>query len=131
MRRLTSAIVALSLLIGGAAHATMSPLGGRITTFASLLATPLLGRAKPSYLQILNCVNASAALAYVQMFDAAATSGITVGTTPNNGWIPVPVGTFSFNVFANFTNGIVLAATLTPTGNGAPSAGLVCSMTAQ
>lgn len=80
----------------------------------------------------LYCYNPNASAAYIQVFDVAKASGVTLGTT-------VPVASFGFaattgasvlNLTAlgiHFANGIQVAATTTATGLTAPSTALDCS----
>ena len=80
-----------------------------------------------STLWLVNASNPNAALTYLQFFDAAAISSVTLGTTKPAFWLAMPINTtggvvsVSFPVGYVFKNGIVVAATTTPTGSSAPS----------
>lgn len=78
----------------------------------------------PISLSYFNLSNPNSTLAYVQFFDAAATSAVTVGTTAPTFFVAVPanggVVDTSPLVDYQFKKGIVVAATTTPTGNTAP-----------
>lgn len=75
-----------------------------------------------------NIVNPNAAISYVQLFDALAANAVTLGTTLPTAWLAVAAnGVLSDSFPGNgveFPNGIVIAATTTPTGNTAPSSAL-------
>ena len=65
---------------------------------------------------------------FVQFFDAAAASAVTVGTTTPTFVLGLPASGGAVKVSdLVFTNGIVIAAATTATGNGAPTNG-VCLM---
>lgn len=71
--------------------------------------------------------NPNSSVAYVQVYDAAAVADVTVGTTPPilRFGIPATAGAnLELKRGRNITNGIVIAATTTPTGSSAPSTGL-------
>lgn len=124
--RLFSAVMAfllLSVALFGAAFYT-----------AALSSTATLVSAKPRQLTGYNIANPNAATVYVQVFDAAATNAVTVGTTsptfvlavPGNGVLDGPqLGAVSF------ASGIVVAATTTATGSTAPSTALSCTLFTQ
>lgn len=68
--------------------------------------------------------NSNTTAVYVQIFDAASTSAVTLGTTaPKLSWF-IPAGgglTRDFSNGLSFLNGIVFACTTTRTGNSAPA----------
>ena len=79
----------------------------------------------PSLLVSYNITNNTSSFVYIQFFDVAATSSVTLGTTAPAYVIAVPPYgvTDAFVAAPQFTfyNGIVIAATTTATGNTAPS----------
>ncbi|MHB8816139.1 MAG: hypothetical protein ACYDAE_23145 [Steroidobacteraceae bacterium] len=75
--------------------------------------------------------NPNASVAYVQVFDAATTGAVTLGTTRPDIVIPVPPTSGANLEFANgvnFTSGIQIAATTTDSGSTAPGTGLTVTM---
>lgn len=75
--------------------------------------------------------NPNTSPAYVQVFNAATTGAVTLGTTVPLEVYPIPAGAtldgqvdFSYS----YTAGIVIAATTTPTGNTAVTTGLMTSL---
>lgn len=96
------------------------------TSNASLTSTLVLlpSAGVASNLMRGECVNANTTMAYIQVFNAATTGAVTLGTTapakvipcpPGNGTIP---GVYDHEYFGvKFTAGIVVAATTTPTGS--------------
>lgn len=78
------------------------------------------------------CFNPNASVAYIQIFDAATTGAVTLGTTtpklsfgitPTAGMVPLPLSVMA----AGFLNGIQVAATTTATGNTAPGTAMDCN----
>lgn len=88
---------------------------------------------KSGVLGTIYCYNSNATAAFVQVFDVATASGVTVGTTApvlSLGLAPasagsVPIGTLG----VHFANGIQIAATTTATGGTALASALDCSAT--
>jgi hypothetical protein len=78
-----------------------------------------------------NMSNPNAALVYIQFFDVAATTSVTLGTTAPTFYVAVPafggVVDTSFVTGFVFKNGVVVACTTTPTGNTAPTS--ACTIT--
>jgi hypothetical protein len=71
--------------------------------------------------------NPNSSVAYVQIFDAASTGAVTLGTTVANGRITVPAtsaANLEITNGVNMANGIVIACTTTATGSTAPTTGL-------
>lgn len=71
--------------------------------------------------------NPNLSVAYIQVFDAAATATPTLGTTPPDAILPIPPGSAANMEAASgvhFANGIVIAITTTATGSTAPGTGL-------
>jgi hypothetical protein len=93
--------------------------------------TAVLAKSSPCYLAGYNASNTNSTAVYLQFFDIASAGNVTVGTTapvmvlaiPGNGVIdgvqvsPVP-----------FQNGVVIAATTTPTGSTAPSSAVATTL---
>jgi hypothetical protein len=81
----------------------------------------------------LYCYNPNASVAYLQVFDAATTSAVTLGTTTPKlsfGFAAtsgqtIPVGTMGIY----FANGIQVAAATTATGSSAPGSAMDCNAT--
>lgn len=98
-------------------------------TNAALSSTAVLvsARTSPSTpnLVLYNISNPNSSTVYVQFFDSATAGTVTVGTTAPFFWFAIPANsgvTDNGLPFAiPFANGIVVAATTTPTGNTAPS----------
>lgn len=98
-------------------------------TNATLTSTAVLvsARTSPStpFLLLYNLSNPNSVTIYVQFFDSKTSAAVTVGTTAPLFWIAIPANSgvtdnaLPFNI--PFANGIVIAATTTPTGNTAPS----------
>lgn len=75
--------------------------------------------------------NPNTSVAYVQVFDAASTGAVTLGTTRPNLVIPIPAssGANLSEIKWGFTSGMVVAATTTDSGSTTASTGLTCSFT--
>jgi hypothetical protein len=78
----------------------------------------------------VDCDNNNAAFTYLQQYDA--TSGVTVGTTPPNDFKPLAPsaggGVMAPIVGAQYSTGLLVAATTTPTGGTAPATSTInCS----
>lgn len=117
--RVLAFILALAALAVGFAS-----VAGSKSTRASLTTTLTVIAAKPSNLSGYNFANPNTSIVYIQLFDAASASGITLGTTAPAVSIAVPaVGvTDSFPTSGvAFQLGIVAAATTTATGSTAPT----------
>jgi hypothetical protein len=101
--------------------------GSTMVTKSALTATASVAKAAPCILTYWNISNTNSTTVYVQFFDAASTSGITLGTTAPLFWIAIPGGSPGgvtdglAGTGIAFQNGIVVAATTTPTGSTAPS----------
>lgn len=74
--------------------------------------------------------NPSAAVAYLQCFNAKQITDVTLGTTAPLFAIPVPAaGSVSLaNLRASFLLGLCIAATTTPTGSSAPATAMVVNL---
>lgn len=76
--------------------------------------------------------NPNASNAYLQIFDAAKTSDVTLGTTPPTAIIPLAAGwTIAGPWPQKFNKGIVIAATTTPTGSTGLATAMACTITFQ
>lgn len=97
---------------------------------SSITATTELLTAIPTKIYYLGINNLSNAMAYLQLFDAAATASVTLGTTAPTLSIAVHQDASGnngnkdliFNNPLNFKYGVVYAITTTATGSTAPSA---------
>lgn len=69
-------------------------------------------------LGFVNAVNTTAALAHIQLFDVAAVSSVTLGTTVPDLVITSPLSqaVFEGNIECDFQNGIAAASTTTVAG---------------
>lgn len=83
----------------------------------------------PVAVNFMEASNISAADSFVQMFDAASTAAVTLGTTVPTYSFFIPKGDATnrggmdktFTVSLAFIKGLVIAATTTPTGSSAPA----------
>ncbi len=119
---------AVANTVGGAS--TYSAVGG--TGNALLTATLVAIKASGGNLYGFDFVNTGATDAYVQFFDLAA-GGVTLGTTvPKlSKWVPSGGAweeKFSGEAKVTFATAITIAATATPTGNGAPATGILANI---
>lgn len=99
-----------------------------MSAFASLLssnnvgATAVLMQSSLVTLVAIRAINTTAAVAFVQLFDAAAASDVTVGTTIPT-WVvkseasELSIGDGLPDHGLVFTRGLVVASTTTPTGS--------------
>jgi hypothetical protein len=99
---------------------------------AALSNSLVLVRAGKTKLPWASFFNPGNAVAYIQLFDAVAASGTgspTLGSTAPNAVIGIAAG-LSLPIdpqALGFVNGLVVAATTTPTGSTAPNAPQVCT----
>lgn len=96
----------------------------------SVTGTAELLKAGGTYLTKINVENTDTTKAYLQLFDAAALTDVTLGTTAPTYVIPIPASGLVIDDHANglrFSLGVVYAVTTTPTGNTAPGAVSVLS----
>lgn len=96
------------------------------------LSTLFLFRTRNTGLCGWNIINTNAAVVYIQLFNAAGTGDVTLGTTAPTLVLAIPagVGASVFSMLSNdssisFPLGLVAAATTTPTGSTAPGAAMV------
>ncbi len=93
---------------------------------ASLTNTTILLRSGPTALFGWNFINKNAAIEFVQMFDAASTGDVILGTTAPTIAIALTTGVdvatiMALNIPLAFKNGLVVACTTTETGSSAPA----------
>lgn len=97
---------------------------GLSTTVKIIIGTAPQGRNLAYY----SCANTNASVAFVQVFDAATATVITLGTTPPKMSLPVQSsGITGLVLGTSFLNGIKVAATTTATGNTATGTALDCT----
>lgn len=103
----------------GSASGGLSPtrLSGLSTTVTSIKSSAA------GQLYMLDCSNTNTATVFIQLFDAATTGSVTLGTTPPTLSFEIPPGSSSgFGVSLvgmQFSSGLQAAATTTATGNTA------------
>lgn len=103
---------------------------------ASLTATAALANGGPAVVTHIAVSNKDTGDRWFHIYDAAATSAVTVGTTTPIQSFQIPLGdgtdygefAMAFASPIKCSSGVVIAATTTPTGNTAPSTGLVVNM---
>ena len=121
MKRLLTLVLSLALL---ALPAAAQVQGASTYTNPALTATLVVAQATPGTLVYWNISNPNSSLVYVQFFDAAATGGITLGSTAPKLSIAVPptngvTDGVSVPGIA-FQKGVVIAVTTTANGASAP-----------
>ncbi len=99
-----------------------------VTTTALLIGNTVSGA--PIHISWYNIANSASAVAYMQFFDAASTAAVTLGTTAPTFWVAVPasggiVDTSPTTTYP-FKNGVVVAATTTPTGASTSALAISC-----
>jgi hypothetical protein len=101
------------------------PYSNAALTATTVLLVPNTSAGAPIRLAHWNVGNPNTVLAFIQFFDAAATSAVTLGTTAPTFTLAVPAfaGAIDTSPVIDYTfkNGIVVAATTTQTGNTALS----------
>lgn len=90
----------------------------------SLAGTLTVISSVPCIVTAIRAANTTVADAYVQLFDAAVTTGITLGTTIADWWVLTDFGAGDISVGdglptggLTFTRGVVAASTTTATGS--------------
>lgn len=136
MMRVLTALIAALLFSGGLglsappASAQVTPGNGSYLANALSTTVKLVKAAGPANVVWIQCLNPDAThVAYVQIFDVASATSVTLGTT-------VPKLSIGFNAASSWTvpmdnafyNGIKIAATATATGSGAPTTALDCNL---
>ena len=97
----------------------------------ALAGTATLAKTGKCSLAGFHMLSGSAAAAYVQFFDKAAASEVTLGATTPDFVIGLPASggaTRSYDSRIQFTNGVVVAATTTATGSTASSVCVVIEL---
>lgn len=83
------------------------------------------------FLGAFHCYNPNGVVSYVQVFDAATSASVTLGTTsPSAAFGIGPSASADFSVSPlglQYRNGIQVAGTTTASGASAPSTALVCT----
>lgn len=110
---------------GGCSTYCATGLGGGNALFTSVPATV---KAAPGNLYGIDFYNPNAAACFIQIFDALIGS-VTLGTTVPKlvKWVPANGAweeKFTGEAKITFSTGMAIAATTTPVGGGAPTAGL-------
>jgi hypothetical protein len=98
--------------------------GGFVDFNGSVTNTAVLMHAGQFLFTGYNISNPNSSTCYLQVYDAASTAGITVGTTAPKFAIAVPSTGVTDGLQvpgAGFANGLVVAWTTTPTGGSAPA----------
>lgn len=97
---------------------------GQAVEANSLGATTVLIKGGRCVLTAIRAANTTVADAYIQIFDAAATTSVTLGTTVARWWVLTDFGAGDISVGDGlptqglvFENGIVAASTTTATGS--------------
>jgi hypothetical protein len=137
-KRIAAAALALSLASAPAAFAQV-PVGSQAFLAAGLTTTVVIVKGialstTPGDVDAVNCgnTNASPAVGYVQFFDAADSTAVTLGTTVPKMVVAIPPAGAGGATFPNggvfFQNGIKIAATTTAKGNTALGTALDCTV---
>lgn len=123
----------LALFLGTIAVAALT--GNKPYYTAALTATTVRVSATPAYLTGYNLDNTSnTAVTYVQVFDAAATTDVNLGTTAPTMVLSIPAGAVLDGPQVPsiaFQSGIVIAATTTRTGSTAPATSIGATLLTQ
>lgn len=93
--------------------------------------TPALVADVARTIRSLDAYNPGSATAYLQIFDASDSDDVVPGTTEPRWVLPVPAGGGNAPTYPTplgFDYGIVVAATSTPDGAGAPASALTLSI---
>jgi hypothetical protein len=100
----------------------------------SVNTTPLLVKGSKTRLVGYHIFNPGTAAAFLQLFDVAAVASVTLGSTVPVMSLGVPAGGAVFvpandaSVSWDFFSGIVMAASATYNGSGAPNASLIVNL---
>lgn len=125
----TAAVAALLLPpLNGAIAQGIATSGNAPVLSSGLSTTVKTIKSSPGRVVVLDCVNPSAAAAYVQLFDVASGTAVTLGTTvpkASIGFQTLTARNVTLNI--NMLLGIKAAATTTATGSAAPATALDCS----
>lgn len=117
MKRISAILLALALPLIAAVP------GSSPWSYPGGLTATLVGaKGAPCLLTGYNASNVNSSTVYLQIFDAASTSGITLGSTTPDVVLGIPAnGVLDGPQQIAFQHGIVIAATTTATGSSAPS----------
>ncbi len=127
MKKLQICIVGLLLILPGSVLAQSSNPGNAAFKANALTNAAVSVKAVPGVASVLHCSNPSSNTAYVQFFDTIG--AVTVGVTAPKYFIGFTTQQSADAIMnVNFTAGIQIAATTTPTGAGAPDQALNCSL---
>jgi hypothetical protein len=137
-RHIASAVLALSLASASAVFAQV-PVGSQAFLAAGLTTTVVIVKGvasstTPGAVDAVVCGNgnASPAVGYVQFFDAAYSTAVTLGTTVPKMVVVIPPVGAGGATFPNggvfFQNGIKIAATTTAKGDTALTDALDCTV---
>lgn len=104
---------------------------------SDLAATAVLVKGQVLRLETLEAQQKTTADLWIQLFDARAAADVTVGTTTPNLSFIIPMSdgtnytatTKDFPKGVRFVKGLVIAATTTATGNGAPASNVIVNLT--
>jgi hypothetical protein len=126
VKKLSIIVAAAVALLATAAVAQVT--GSAQVLLSTLSNTAQVVKAAAGKLQWLSCGNPNASIAYVQIFDAASATSVTVGTTsPKSVFTIAASSSTHIRPEASFLNGIKAAATTGPTNGTAPGSAVVCS----
>lgn len=127
MKKTLAALLAL-LFLAPAALA-QGVVGAAAYLNAALSTTVSTVKGTAGTTQFINCYNPNAAVAFVQVFDVASATSVTLGTTTPKMSIGFPPSTaVTMPLGVAMLKGIKIAATTTPTGSTAPGAALSCTV---
>jgi len=132
MRKIRALAIAAALLavLAGRVHGQAIYTGAAPVLEAGLTTTVKTVKGTAGSVVLLTCANTNASVTFVQVFDVASATSVTLGTTVPKLVVPVPasgVGMLSISNAIRFPNGIKAAATTTATGNTAPGTALDCT----
>jgi len=103
-------------------------IGNQPNSQNALTTTLVVLQAFKGQLTGLVAVNPNAGTVYLQFFDAAVTTGITLGTTAPYYSLALAAGYNNLDsLMFNHFHGIVVAATTTPTGSTAPGSNVLAT----
>lgn len=113
-------------------NGSMSCVDGWLPALLASLSTTVTSiKNAPGAVGAISCYNPNSSVAYIQVFDQAAPSSVTLGTTAPNQSIGIPAtGAIATGMLDIKTmNGLQVAATTTATGSTAPTTALNCNVT--
>lgn len=135
MRWIYALLAALTLASAPPAAAQIENTGAAPVVAAAVSNTAtaaLNARTGAGTLAFITCANINTTLAFLQVFDVASSTSVTVGSTVPKASFPMNGGTALGGNFLpanmSFLNGIKIAATTTAKGSTAPSTALDCTL---